>query len=216
MRMSRSRADAPRRSTRRVFAATGCALTLLCLAQAPGALGVTAVGGGGQAGQPGTGGDVLGASAMLEQCVAVGGQAERSATFSGEMTAIAGTARMTMRIDVQERTSGETAFHTITAPGLGVWRGSDAGVKIYKYVKQVTNLSSPALYRAVVRFHWLSAKGHIVKRGERLTSSCDQPAAAVVPTPTPTPTTPGAASTSGAATTSGSVSTPSSSLSTGG
>ena len=35
------------------------------------------------------------------------------------------------------------SFHTITAPGLGVWRASDPGVKIYRYLKQVTNLFAP-------------------------------------------------------------------------
>ena len=82
--------------------------------------------------------------ATVEQCVTTGEQADRSATFSGEMTAIAGTARMAMRIEVQERLPGEELFHTVSAPGLGVWRGSAPGVKIYQYVKQVTNLSSPA------------------------------------------------------------------------
>ena len=54
-----------------------------------------------------------------------------------------------MRIEVQERLPGEELFHTVSAPGLGVWRGSAPGVKIYQYVKQVTNLSSPAVYRAL-------------------------------------------------------------------
>ena len=63
-------------------------------------------------------------SAGLDQCVTAVLQAERSATFSGEMTAIPGTARMAMRIEVQERMPAEAAFHTITAPGLGVWRAS--------------------------------------------------------------------------------------------
>ena len=39
-------------------------------------------------------------------------QTERSATFAGEMTAIPGTARMAMRIDMQERLPGEALFHT--------------------------------------------------------------------------------------------------------
>ena len=97
------------------------------------------------------------ASAMLEQCVTSVVQAERAATFAGEMTAIPGTARMSMRIVLQERRSGELLYHTVIAPGLGVWRGSDPKVKIYKYLKQVTNLTPPADYRAVVRFRWLGA-----------------------------------------------------------
>jgi hypothetical protein len=124
-----------------------------------------------------------GAAATVEQCVTTGEQSARSATFSGEMTAVAGTARMAMRIEVQERLPGEQGFHTVSAPGLGVWRGSAPSVKIYQYVKQVTNLSSPADYRALVRFHWLNDKGYVIKRAERFTTTCAQPAAESTPTP---------------------------------
>ena len=124
-----------------------------------------------------------GVAATVEQCVTTGEQADRSATFSGEMTAISGTARMAMRIEVQERLPGEELFHTVSAPGLGVWRGSASGVKIYQYVKQVTNLSSPAAYRALIRFHWFNDKGNVLRRAERHTSVCMQPAAAPAPEP---------------------------------
>jgi hypothetical protein len=107
------------------------------------------------------------------------------------MTAVAGTARMAMRIEVQERMPGEALFHAVNAPGLGVWRGSQPGVKIYKYVKQVTNLSSPAAYRALVRFHWLDDKGRVIKRAERHTLRCAQPASPVIPVPA-VPAVPGA------------------------
>ncbi|HEY5342646.1 MAG TPA: hypothetical protein VIJ66_03195 [Solirubrobacteraceae bacterium] len=128
-----------------------------------------------------------GAAATVERCVTTGEQTDRSATFSAEMTAIAGTARMAMRIEVQERLPGEELFHTVSAPGLGVWRGSAPGVKIYQYVKQVTNLSFPADYRALVRFHWLNNRGYVIRRTERHTLQCAQPA----PTPAPVPVTPG-------------------------
>ncbi len=138
-----------------------------------------------------------GAAATVEQCVTTGEQTDRSATFSAEMTAVTGTARMAMRIEVQERMPGEGLFHTVSAPGLGVWRGSAPGVKIYQYVKQVTNLSFPADYRALVRFHWLNGKGYVIRRAERHTLQCSQPAfvpAAPPVTPTP-PVTPGASTT---------------------
>jgi hypothetical protein len=194
------RAAHPRRpaTARRVAVSVGCALTLMCLAQAPVALGGTTAGDGGQTGQLGTGGNVPSASALLEQCVTAGEQGERSATFSGEMTAMPGATRMEMRIDLQERLSGETGFHLVTAPGLGVWRASSQGVMIYKYVKQVTDLSFPVAYRAVVHFHWLSAKGRVVRRTALPTPTCAQPAPPVLSTPsTPTGTTstPGAVST---------------------
>jgi hypothetical protein len=122
-------------------------------------------------------------SATLEQCVTAVSQPERSATFAGEMTAIAGSTHMEMRIDVLERLPGEALFHTVSAPGLGVWRGSAPGVKVYKYLKQVTNLSAPAFYRAAVRFRWLNARGRLMKAEELRTSRCEQPA----PPPTVTP-----------------------------
>jgi hypothetical protein len=123
------------------------------------------------------------ASATLEQCLTSPVQAERSATFTGEMTAIPGTARMSMRIDLEERAPGELEYHTVTFNGLGLWRSSDPRVKVYRYVKQVTNLSAPASYRGLVRFRWMSAKGHVVKRAERLTAHCAQPAPAAEPAP---------------------------------
>jgi hypothetical protein len=148
-------------------------ITLLCLAQAASATVRTA---DSQTGQPVIEKDLSSASATLEQCVTSLVQTERSATFSGEIVAIAGSAHMAMRIDVQERIPTETLFHTVTAPGLGVWRHSDPGVKNYKYLKQVTNLSAPALYRATVHFRWLNANGHLIRRAERHTPSCVQPA----------------------------------------
>jgi hypothetical protein len=124
-------------------------------------------------------------SAGLDHCVTAGLQGERSATFSGEMTAIPGTIRMAMRIEVQERMPAEEAFHTIIAPGLGVWRVSEVKVRVYKYFKQVTNLHSPASYRALVRFRWLTARGHVLRQAERLTPRCLQPAPPAPPPPGP-------------------------------
>jgi hypothetical protein len=115
-------------------------------------------------------------TASLQQCLTATSQGERSATFAAEMNAVPGSVRMLIRVDVQEESPGETAFRTITAPGLGVWRGSDAGVKTYRYLKQITNLSAPASYRADVRFRWVGARGHLIKVTERHTAHCQQPA----------------------------------------
>ena len=156
-----------------------CALVLACGGQALGATGQANE--SSLTGQPGASGSAPAVSGILEQCASTGEQANRSATFSGEMTAIGGTARMAMRIEVQELMPGEALFRTVNAPGLGVWRDSQSGVKIYKYVKQVTNLSSPAVYRALVRFHWLDAKGYVIKRAERHTPTCAQPVSPSTP-----------------------------------
>jgi hypothetical protein len=116
------------------------------------------------------------ASATLEGCVTASEPEERSVTFAGEMGTIPGSAKMEMRIDVLERMPRELVFHTVTAPGLGVWRTSAPGVKTYKYLKQITNLAAPASYRAVVRFRWLNARGHTIKSLEARTPHCTQTA----------------------------------------
>jgi len=162
----------------RLLASSACSLALLFAAQASGATQA-----GDQTGQ--MSGAVAGplASATVEQCVTSVDQSERSATFSGEMTATPATARMAMRIVIQERTAADAQFHTVTAPGLGVWRDAEPKVKDYKYLKQVTNLSSPAVYRALVGFRWLNSKGRQIRREERLTPKCEQPAAPIATTP---------------------------------
>jgi hypothetical protein len=118
---------------------------------------------------------IPGYSVGLEQCVPSAVQAERSATFTAEMVATSETQRMGIRIELQQRLRGESSFHTLVAPGFGIWRSSEPGVKIYKYVKQVTNLGAPAAYRAIVRFRWLGEKGRPVKHAELHTLRCLQP-----------------------------------------
>ncbi len=116
------------------------------------------------------------ASATLEQCAtATAPQTERSATFTGEMTATADTARMELRIAVEELVAGEARYRTVSAPGLGVWQRSNAGVKSFTHIQQVTNLSAPALYRGAIRFRWLNAAGRVIKIEELRTASCEQP-----------------------------------------
>ena len=167
---------------RRLAALLVCALALASLALANGALADGGlVGAAALSSDPGA---KQSDSATLEQCLTAATDAERSATFTGEMSAIPGSTKMQMRIDVLERMPGELVFHTVTAPGLGVWRSAAPGVKVYKYLKQVTNLSAPASYRAAVRFRWLNAKGRLLKSAELRTPKCDQPLAA------PTETTP--------------------------
>jgi hypothetical protein len=118
----------------------------------------------------------LPASATLQQCVNSSEQTQRSATFAGEMTAVKGASKMEMRIDVLERMPREVLFHAVSSPGLGVWRIAAPGVKTYRYLKEVTNLSAPAFYRAAVHFRWLNAKGKLIRATELRTPRCQQPA----------------------------------------
>jgi hypothetical protein len=158
-----SKTAAMRRSVRRL------AVPIACLALVPAAAAAAVPA------QPSAGVKAP-ASATLEECVTAVEPAERSATFGGEMTALPGTAHMLMRIEVLEKAPREATFRTVTAPGLGVWRSAAPGVKVYKYLKQVTDLSAPALYRAAVRFRWLNSKNRLIRSLELRTPRCDEPA----------------------------------------
>jgi hypothetical protein len=139
--------------------------------------------------QPGVGGPAGGsttptpspatlASATLEQCLTAVDPTARSATFNGQMSAVPGTRVMAMRILVEEQGAGEVAFRTLagaTTVGSGGWRRSELGVKIYKYVRQFTDLPAPGTFRAVVEFRWLGEKGRVIKRAVRRTPTCVQP-----------------------------------------
>lgn len=158
-----------------------CALVVLCCAQEALARGL----GRDMTVPPPTSG--TGYSVTLEQCATSTVQAERSATFTAQMTSTGATQRMEMRIELEQRLRGETTYHTIMAPGLGTWQRSETGVQIYKYVKQVTNLDAPAAYRAVVHFRWLGEKGRVLRRAEMRTPHCLQPMLQGQVTQTPAP-----------------------------
>jgi hypothetical protein len=114
-------------------------------------------------------------TAAVERCTPSVNQAERSATFVAQMTAVAGTQHMAMRIEVQERTPTDTAFHTILAPGLGTWRSSEPGVKVFRYVKELTNLVAPAAFRVQVHYRWLDDRSRVIRRELRRSPACQQP-----------------------------------------
>jgi len=118
----------------------------------------------------------LPATATVEQCVTSVEQPERSVTFVGEMSAIPGSARMLMRIEVLERAPKEALFHAVTYPGLGLWLRASSGVRTYKNLDKVTDLSAPAVYRAAVHFRWLNAKGRLIRSLELRTGRCEEPA----------------------------------------
>lgn len=123
-------------------------------------------------------------SVTVEQCVSAATQSERSATFVAQMVGTAATQRMAMKIQLEQRMRGEAEYHDISP--AAPWKASEPGVKIYKYVKQVTSLSAPAVYRLDVKFRWVGDKGKVVKRAELRSSRCFQPAL-MAPAPRPAP-----------------------------
>lgn len=119
------------------------------------------------------------ASATLKECVTAAAQHERSVTFMGQMTILPGAVQMTMRIDLEERQPGGAGFRRVSVAGnagLGAWRIAQSGVKIFKDVKQVSDLAAGAEYRALVRYRWIDAQGNVLWRAMRHTPVCHEPA----------------------------------------
>jgi hypothetical protein len=189
--MDSTSSTAATRGRRRLgLLALACLLTPLSIAPV-GALARTAGSGDRAAGSDGraTGANSRNAgsgppdSASLTQCVNAARPAERSATFVGEMSTIRGASRMSMRVELLERTPGDTGYHPVLAPGVGAWRTADPGVKTYKHLERFTNLAAPASYRVLVTFRWQRSHGHVVRRDEQRSPRCVQ-AAPAYPAPT--------------------------------
>jgi hypothetical protein len=167
---------------RRLLAVLACGLALPWMGFVSVANPANADTSGAGASQPS--GDTLD-SASLVQCETATSAAERSATFAGEMTMIPGAVKMSMRIELLERAPGETGYHPVLAPGVGVWRAADPGVKAYKHLEQVTNLTAPADYRALITFRWDGPHGRVLRRSEQRSPRCVQSAPAAPAASTP-------------------------------
>ncbi|HEX3318674.1 MAG TPA: hypothetical protein VHR88_11680 [Solirubrobacteraceae bacterium] len=114
-------------------------------------------------------------TARLIRCHPHADQAKRFAIFEGEMHG-SQSVRMEIRFDLQEAQPGGT-FAPVEAPGLSIWNRAAQGVQEYRYRKRVENLPAPADYRALVRYRWRLAGGHVLRRSRALTPVCQQPAA---------------------------------------
>ncbi len=115
------------------------------------------------------------AVADLQTCRVAVAPRERYATFGAQMSQVPGGRRMAIRIGLRQRTPPGHTYRALSAPGLGVWRQSLRGVRVYRYVKQVVDLPAPATLRAAVDYRWLDARGRVIRRARRLSSPCVQP-----------------------------------------
>jgi hypothetical protein len=129
----------------------------------------------GSTGPTGPGGLAPSLSASMTACHADPLQANRYAIFASQMTSLPGTRTMAVDFELQERSSKNAVFATVTAPGFGVWVTSQPGVGIYTYDHEVTSLPAPAAFRVLVRARWLDRRRGIIHRQELISPVCTQP-----------------------------------------
>ncbi|HET8672585.1 MAG TPA: CARDB domain-containing protein [Thermoleophilaceae bacterium] len=102
--------------------------------------------------------------------------AQRYASFSGQMRAYPGTARMMMRFTLLERLGGLTGFQPVPLQDLRPWRRSKPGARTFIYTQRVTALRDGGAYRMRVQFRWYGAHGTLLRTRFAHSRVCSQPA----------------------------------------
>jgi hypothetical protein len=128
-------------------------------------------------------------SARLAECTTGQRVDERAATFTASMPAIPGARRLWMRFSLQVRVPPDRRYARVPLGTWRRWERTDPGRPGFIYTKRVEGLTGPAVYRAVVRFRWSDADGHVLRRARRVTRGCHQPES---PPPDAAPATDGA------------------------
>ena len=99
-------------------------------------------------------------------------QADRAATFEGDMQALPRSSRLQMRFTLQVRSTQAPRWTRVPAPNFGQWVSSVPGKARYVYDKTVQNLVAGAEYRATVRFRWRRSNGSVLQSVRRYSRSC--------------------------------------------
>ncbi len=108
--------------------------------------------------------------------------ADRSVSFTAQMTAGGPADRMEMRFDlfVRPMLGGPLRgpmrgpWKALSGvPSFGSWVRAGKGVDTFRSTKRVAGLSVGQSYRVVVSHRWLSSRGRVIKR--TVSAACDQP-----------------------------------------
>lgn len=113
--------------------------------------------------------------ARLAACETGTNPEQRFAVFTASMPAMAGTRRMGIRFDLEERRGPKAKFRRVAAAKWGRWDWSPPNARGWVFTKRLMNLVVSRSYRAVVRFRWRDAEGRIQRTARRVTPFCHQP-----------------------------------------
>jgi hypothetical protein len=114
------------------------------------------------------------AKATVVTCSPSLDQTQRFAVFQGEMQALKGATRMQMRFGLFQQLPGQ-GFKPVIGTGLDLWSTARPNVATYKFRKRVENLVAPATYRSVITYRWLTKKGKVLRKVQRVTPACHEP-----------------------------------------
>ena len=112
-------------------------------------------------------------SAKVVECFRGPTADQRQATFRAGMLKQPGTSRMSVRFTLEESVAGGR-YKAVTAPGLGVWRKSRAGVRAFAYRQRVKALAEGSAYRVRVQYRWHKRDGSVLATAQRRSKACRQ------------------------------------------
>lgn len=98
-----------------------------------------------------------------------------TAVFRGALTTVRKARSLQMRFALQARPAKGGAFKHVVAPSFDQWLTSSPGKKAFVYDKRLEALAAGTSYRAVIRYRWRAADGHVLARAFRMTPTCTQP-----------------------------------------
>ncbi len=112
-------------------------------------------------------------------CRASSNPLDRAVAITAVMRPVAGTKRMELMFQLQEKPLSGGTFTMVKGGDLGHWRRSPGTLgqrpnDVWRVQKMVANLP-PAFYRFRVGFRWSGASGRLLARTVRLGPSCYQP-----------------------------------------
>ncbi|HEY8637990.1 MAG TPA: CARDB domain-containing protein [Solirubrobacteraceae bacterium] len=112
--------------------------------------------------------------AVVVQCHRAASDTDRFVVFAGRMRAIKGTARMSVKFDLLQRTATSAGFVAVDG-GSSTGESDPPAPTIYRYKAMFRNLTAPALYKGRATFSWLDASGKVIRQIQRTTGPCIQP-----------------------------------------
>jgi hypothetical protein len=113
-------------------------------------------------------------AARVTDCTTGADDADRSAAFTGSMSA-AGSKRMQMRFTLMQRLGAgpKGTFKKVPVPEWGSWEKADPGRSAFVFTKRIEALTAPAAYRVVVTFRWLDGRNHAIRTTTRTSATCE-------------------------------------------
>jgi hypothetical protein len=120
------------------------------------------------------------ASLTESVCVASSNPLDRAVGITAVIRPVAGTQRMELMFELQQRTPPSSSATLVQGGDLGRWRRSPATLgqhpsDVWQVQKSVANLPAPAFYRFRVAVRWRDASGHVLARAVHLGPSCYEP-----------------------------------------